>query len=184
MIRSIRRILTALMTTQTLTDEILTTLMAEVEGIINSRPLVPVTMDSKNDEPLTPNHLLLLHGNPNLPPGLFEKGDCYGKRRWAQVQYLAEQFWSRWIGEFLPNLTLRQKWFKTINNLQVDDVVLLVESMQHRSKWLMGRVTAVFPDKKGKVRTVAVHTKNGTVVRPITKLCIILNKDTNSQSFD
>ena len=184
MIRSIRRILTALMTTQTLTDEVLTTLMAEVEGIINSRPLVPVTMDSKNDDPLTPNHLLLLHGNPNLPPGLFEKGDCYGKRRWAQVQYLAEQFWSRWIGEFLPNLMLRQKWFKTNNNLQVDDVVLLVESMQHRSKWLMGRVTAVFPDKKGKVRTVAVHTKNGTIVRPITKLCIILNKDTNSQSFD
>ena len=117
MIRSIRRILTALMTTQTLTDEVLTTLMAEVEGIINSRPLVSVTMDSKNDEPLTPNHLLLLHGNPNLPPGLFEKGDCYGKRRWAQVQYLAERFWSRWIGEFLPNLTLRQKWFKTINSM-------------------------------------------------------------------
>ena len=81
MIRSIRRILAALMTTQTLTDEVQTTLMAEVEGIINSRSLVPVTMNSKNDEPLTPNHLLLLHGNPDLPPGLFEKGDCYGKRR-------------------------------------------------------------------------------------------------------
>ena len=120
MIRSIRRILATLMTTQTLTDEIRTTLMAEKKGI------------SKNDEPLTPHHLLLPLGNPNLPPGLFEKGDCYGKRRWAQVQYLAEQFWCRWIGEFLPNL--RQKWFKTINNLQVDDVVLLVESMQHCSK--------------------------------------------------
>ena len=46
------------MTTQTLTDEVLTTLMAEVEGIINLRPLIPVTMDLKNDEPLTPNHLL------------------------------------------------------------------------------------------------------------------------------
>ena len=73
MIRSIRRILTALMTTQTLTDEVLTTLMAEVEGIINSRPLGAVTMDSKNDEPLTPTHLLLLHGNPNLPPDCLKK---------------------------------------------------------------------------------------------------------------
>ena len=113
MIRSIRRILAALMTTQTLTDEVLTTLMVEVEGIINSAPLVPVTIDSENDEPLTPNHLLLLHSNSNLPPGLFEKSDCYGKRRWAQIQYLAKQFWSRCIGEFLSNLTLRQKWFKT-----------------------------------------------------------------------
>ena len=49
MICSIRRILVAFMTTQTLTNEVLTTLMAEVEGI-SSRPLVPVTMDSKNEE--------------------------------------------------------------------------------------------------------------------------------------
>ena len=47
----------------------------------------------------------------------------------------------------------------------------------------MGRVTAVFPDKKGEVRTVAVHTQNVTVVRPITKICVIQNKDTNSQSL-
>ena len=83
MIRSIRRTLDALMTTQTLTDESLATLMAEVEDIINSRPLVPVTMDARDDELLTPNHLLLLRGNPNLPPGLFERRDCYGQRRWA-----------------------------------------------------------------------------------------------------
>ena len=105
MICSIRRILAALVTTQTLTDELLTTLMAEVEGIIISRLLIPVTMDSKNNKPLTPNHLLLLHSNPYLPPGLFEKGDCNGKRRWAQVQYLGKQFWPRWRGEFLLNLT-------------------------------------------------------------------------------
>ena len=80
MMRSILRILAALMTTHTLTDEVLTILMAEVEGIINSSPLVPVTMNSKNDEPLTPSHLLLLLGNPYFPPGLFEKGGCYGKR--------------------------------------------------------------------------------------------------------
>ena len=57
MIRSIRRILAALMTTQTLTDEALTTLMVEVEGIINSRPLVPVIMDPKDMEPPTPDYL-------------------------------------------------------------------------------------------------------------------------------
>ena len=177
MIRSIRRILAALMTTQTLTDEALTTLMAEVEGIINSRPLVPVIMDPKDMEPLTPNHLLLLRGNPNLPPGLFELSDCYGKRRWAQVQYMAKQFWSRWVGEFLPNLAYRQKWFKPQTNLQINDVVLLAEDLQHRSKWLMGRVADTYPDKKGRVRTVKVQTKNGTILRPISKLCVIVKND-------
>ena len=70
MIGSIRRTLDALMTTQTLTEESLATLMAEVEGIINSRPLFPVIIDSRDDEPLTPNHMLLLRDNPNLPPGI------------------------------------------------------------------------------------------------------------------
>ena len=57
------------MTTQTLKNEALTTLVAKVEGIINCRPLVPVFMDPKDMEPLTPIYLLLLRGYPTLPPG-------------------------------------------------------------------------------------------------------------------
>ena len=118
---------TKLLNDELLTDELLTTLMGEVEGIINSRPLVPVTMNPEFDEPLTPNHLLLLTGNPNLPPGIFDQKESYGTRRWAQSQYLAQQFWSRWIKEILPNLALRQKWFKPQPNMQNNDVVLLVD---------------------------------------------------------
>ena len=77
LIRSTRRILSALMKEQIVSDEVLTTLMAEVESIINSRPLVPITIDPKDDESITPNHLLLLRGNASLPPGLFNKQDCY-----------------------------------------------------------------------------------------------------------
>ena len=29
------------------------------------------------NDPTTPNHLLLLRGTANLPPGLFSKKDCY-----------------------------------------------------------------------------------------------------------
>ena len=182
MIRSIRRTLDALVGNQTLTDEALTTLLAEVEGIINSRPLVPVTFDPKSDEPLTPNHLLLMRSNPSLPPGLFEKADCYGKRRWAQIQYIANQFWARWIKEFLPNLNLRQKWFKPQANVEVNDIVLLVDDMQHRSRWQLGRIMKTFPDKKGRIRTVTVKTKLNTFVRPITKLCVIAStKESNTQ---
>ena len=68
--------------------------MTEVEGILNSRPLVPIMFDdSTQNEPLTPNHLLLLRGTANLPPDLFSKKDCYARRRWAQVQFLSNQFW-------------------------------------------------------------------------------------------
>ena len=177
MIRSIRRILGGLLGNQTLNDENCLTLMAEVESILNSRPLVPISFTDLEQEPLTPNHLLLLRESPNLPPGIFSKDSCYSRRRWAQVQYLANQFWQRWIKEFLPNLHHRQKWFDVKRNLKVDDIVLLVEDSQQRSKWLMGRVLKTFPDKRGLVRTVLVKTHTNVFKRPIAKLCPILTAD-------
>ena len=65
-IRSIRKILRALLGQQLVTDEMLQTLMAKVAGILNSPPLTPVSSDPKDLEPLTPNHLLLLRSNPSL----------------------------------------------------------------------------------------------------------------------
>ncbi len=49
--------------------------MAEVEGILNGRPLTPKSDSSTDTEPLTSNHLLLLRPNSNLPPGKFEKNN-------------------------------------------------------------------------------------------------------------
>ena len=72
-IRSIRHIFEALVKSRTSTDELLTTLMLEVEEINNSRPLVLLTIDPGFDEPLTPNHILLLRGNSNLSFGIFDK---------------------------------------------------------------------------------------------------------------
>lgn len=72
-IRSVRKILRALLGQQLVSDEMLRTFMSEVEGILNSRPLTPVSSDPKDLDPLTPNHLLLLRANPNLPPGVFSK---------------------------------------------------------------------------------------------------------------
>ena len=48
--------------------------MTEVEEILDSRPLDPIMFDDRTqNEPLTPNHLILLRGIANLPPSLFSK---------------------------------------------------------------------------------------------------------------
>jgi hypothetical protein len=60
-IRTVRKILSALLKQQTVDDECLTTIMCEVESIMmNSRPLTKVSDDPNDLEALTPNHLLLL----------------------------------------------------------------------------------------------------------------------------
>ena len=84
-IRSIRQIFSIVLHSQQVSDNELSTLLAKVEGILNSRPSVPIVFDPEGNKPLTSNHLFLLRGNTNLSPGLFEKRNSYAKRRWAQV---------------------------------------------------------------------------------------------------
>ena len=135
-IRTIRRILKVLLKEQLVTDEALITLMAEVESIVNSRPITPLNNDPNDLEPLTPNHLLLLRKGPHsLPPGTFSKEDLYSRRRWRQIQYLADIFWKRWKKEYLPLLHKRQKWNEPNKNVAINDLVLIEDAMLPRGQW-------------------------------------------------
>lgn len=125
-------------------------------------------------EPLTPNHLLLLKTKPSLPPGVFNEDDCYSKRRWRQVQYMADVFWRRWTKEYLPELQQRQKWTRKTQNFKKGDIVLIVDETAPRGSWLMGQVTQPLPDSEGTVRQVLVRTKTRSLCRPITKIVLLL----------
>ena len=159
-------------------DEGLLTLMCEVEAIINGRPITKVSDDPNDWEVLTPNHLLLLRAGPKLPPGLFENEDCYSRRRWRQVQYMANVFWRRWIKEYLPSLQQRQRWSKARRNLQVNDIVLLVGDSSPLSLWPLGRVLEVHRSgHDGHVRSVKVKTRSSLLERPIDKIVLLEGAD-------
>ena len=170
-IRTVRKVLNSVMQEQSLDQETLSTMFCLVESVINSRPLTAVSDDHRDLKPLSPNDLLLLGHEPMLPPGEFVRQDLYCKRRWRQVQYLADIFWRRWIREYLPTLQLRQKWLHPVKNLNVDDVVIVVDDGAPRNAWRLGRVMETYPSGDGLVRTVKVATNSGTLVRPIHKLC-------------
>ena len=51
-----------------LDEEGLQTFFCECEAILNSRPITMPSNDINDLEALTPQHLLLLKTNPNLPP--------------------------------------------------------------------------------------------------------------------
>ena len=187
-IRTVRKILFSILTSQNirLSDENLCTVMCEIESIMNNRPLTEITSDPSDSDALTPNHLLLLNAGITLPPGLFKKSDCYLSRRWRQVQYLADMFWSKWRREYLVLLNQRQKWTNTERSLRPGDLVLVSDVALPRNQWPLGRVLRVHPDASGRVRSASVNIskfKNAkakdfscsTVLRPITKLVFLKN---------
>lgn len=173
-IRTIRKILRSLLREQITDDESLPTLMCEVESILNSRPISAVSSDPCDLEALTPNHLLLLKSEAPLPPGLFQHKDLLSRRRWRQVQYLADVFWRRWCKEFLPLLQIRHKWVLPRRNLAVGDIVLIATESSRRNSWPLGKIVEVFPDKRGFVRRAKVSMKSGVFERPIDKLCLLV----------
>ena len=168
-IRSVQKLLAAILREQTLDDESLPNLMCEIESIINGRPLTNVSNDPRDLEAITPSHLLLLRSGPGLPPGNFRMEDCYSRRRWRQVQYLADQFWQRWIREYLPLLQKRQKWNRSRRNFASGDIVLVVNETTPRSSWPFARITDVYVDANGHVRKVKLRTKSSILERPVDK---------------
>ena len=173
MVRSVKKILKVMMKQSVVEGEVLHTVLTEVEGVLNSRPISQLHQDSRDAEPLTPNHLLLMRPSGCLPPGVFQKSDSFGVRRWRQVQYLADQFWKRWVKEYLPLLQLRQKWTTPRRNFAVGDLVLVADENLPGGQWPLGRVTHVYPDKAGWVRHVDVRVGSKELKRPIVKLCFL-----------
>jgi len=172
MIRSVRKILGVLSKEQLVNDETLSTLLCEVERILNDRPLTSLSDHPDDPEPLTPNKLLLLRSNSCLPPDVFKRRDKYSKR-WRQAQCLADSFWKRWMKDYLPALQTRQKWNVPRRNFAVGDLVLVVDEKTPRGRWPMGLIEEVFPDSNGYVRSVKVKTATSVYRRDIRKLCLL-----------
>lgn len=161
-------------------------------AIVNSRPLsVDSINDPKSLEPLTPNHLILMKSKVALPPpGKFVRKDMYAAKRWRRVQYLVEQFWSRWRREYLLISSLRHKWHVPRRNLKVNDIVIIKEDLLPRNEWHLGRVVETLEGTDGLVRQVKVQVgdrrgskkgdcrlKPSIILRPIQKLVLLIESE-------
>ena len=151
----------------------LLTIMTEVEGLLNSRPLTHVSSDPNDLQALTPNHFLIGHACPNLPPGIFDDGDLSCRRRWRHAQRVVDHFWKRWRREYLPELTVRRKWQRETRNLEAGDLVLVVEDSEPRGHWPLARVVRPVSGSDGRVRSAEIRTAGGTYVRPVSRLCLL-----------
>ena len=77
-----------------LTFEELTTVVAQIEACLNSRPLVPLASDGEGLEVLTPGHFLVGRALEALPDPSFSYNFCL-LRRWKLCQAIVQHFWKR-----------------------------------------------------------------------------------------
>ena len=176
LVSSVKRALRAVIGSRQVTDEVLATVLAEMEFVLNSRPLTYVSSDASDPAALTPNHLLLGRDAPCLPPGVFSGEALNTRRRWKHAQLIVEHFWKRWSREYVSTLMRREKWTRETRQLAVGDV-LVVEDNAPRGRWPIARVSKLFPGSDGRVRSVELQSASGTYVRPVARLCLFQEAD-------
>ena len=143
--RIVRKILRSVVGEAILDKFDLLTLLTEIEHILNNRPITDLPSSSDEFAALTPGMILTGSVDDSFPPGVFVRADGY-KRSWKRSQFLADEFWRRWLKEYLPLLQPRSKWFGTFENLKCGDLVLMKNDQCSRGCWPKAVVVDVLPD--------------------------------------
>ncbi|XP_062557731.1 uncharacterized protein LOC134222586 [Armigeres subalbatus] len=146
MVRSVKCALASLSTIRKPNDEVFLTLLAEAESMVNSRPLTYMPVDSEDQTALTPNCFLMLStSGVNQPAKSMSNKGLSCTSSWNLLQSILDQFWRRWVREYLPVISKRTKWFVDCRPIEVGDLVIIVGD----------------------------HQRNGWIRRPVVKLAVL-----------
>ena len=179
-VQSMKKHLRRVINDQKLTFEELSTVLAQVEACLNSRPLTPMPSSEETLEVLTPGHFLIGRPLEALPDHPTTCQIISLLKRWQLVQAIIRDFWRRWSTEYLTSLGKIHKWHHPSRNIQVNDIVLLKDDeFVPTTKWPLARVIEVHPGSNSRVRVVTLKTSNGIYKRPIHKLVLLLPTEEN-----
>jgi hypothetical protein len=162
-VKSFKRHFIRVIGTEILTFEHLNTLVVEIEAILNSRPLTPISSDSNDPPVLTPGHFLIGDTLTSLQEWDFKTIPPNRLSSWQRINQLKQHFWSRWYREYITELTKRNKWSK-------GTIVIIREDNVPSIHWLLGQVIKVHPGADGIIRTGTVQTAATILDRGIKRL--------------
>lgn len=169
LIQSVKRPLRIALGQNRLDYHNLQTLLTQIEGIINNRPLTYVSEDINDLRAITPAQLLTGYQiDSNLNTKITSETQI-GKMFRLRMR-LSNIFWKRWKGEYIKKLLPYHKWITKQPNIQEGDLVLVEDKLAPRSYWPLGRVIKVYVND-GKVRVVDLKmAKNKVIKRSIQSL--------------
>ncbi|XP_058828074.1 uncharacterized protein LOC131687983 [Topomyia yanbarensis] len=183
MVRSAKNALKAIHDGRKLNDEILLTVLAEAEDMVNSRPLTYLPQESAENESLTPNHFLR-----GFPSGEREEANILTdsaealRDDYKRSQRLADMLWQRWLKEYVPLINHRTKWFEDKEPINEGELVFIVDG-DNRRTWVRGIVERIIRGQDGRVRQAMVRTSRGIFRRPVAKLAVMEIKGKSGEGY-
>ncbi|GFV31656.1 integrase catalytic domain-containing protein [Trichonephila clavipes] len=163
LIRTVKLALRKTVGRATLFRDELETLLIEIEGVLNSRPLTYIFSEFNEAEPLTPSHMILGRRVNSLPPARLNFDSKLSNRkvlikRFNYRERLLNMFWTKWSKEYICMLKSAHcvKPTGEIKEFKIDDVVLINDEKFPRHFWKLGKVVDVFPGRDGKIRSFQV----------------------------
>ena len=173
MVKLVQRSLRKVLGNAKLTYEDLLTVVTEVEGVLNSRPITNIYTDVI-EEPLNLSHLVIGRRIASLPDScqLTDEHDCATtfQRRARHLNQFLEHFWRRWSKEYLVNLREfhRLRTGTETKKARIGDVVVIQDDGLPRGSWRKGVIQEQLPSRDGEIRGAILRatTRRGKPVQP------------------
>lgn len=129
----------------------------QIEALLNSRQLTPMSLDLNDLIPITP-HFLIGRTFTSEDSTLMHLSESK-LSRWKLVQKLQQHFWQRWSKEYASELQPRTKGAKSITESLIK--VIIKEDNLPPFKWKLGRIICIHPGKDEVARVATVKTATG-----------------------
>ena len=170
MVKAMKRALEEQLSKEVLYEEEFRTAVSKAAWMLNSRPIQKIGSPS-DFETLTPSHFLGgCPGEAVFPPDLPRSKIDLPERLRRQVE-VQKHVWERFQKEVVPELTARQKWLYTQENVRIGDFMIEVDETAARGKWKRVVIKEVHPSVDGLIRRVTIEdSEKRTYERPITRL--------------
>ncbi|XP_067121310.1 uncharacterized protein [Centruroides vittatus] len=165
----VKQIMRRILGRASLTYEELYTIICEVEGLMNSRPLTTLSEDTEDLIPLTPNMFLQGIKETGLPDLNHLEKVNLGKR-FRYLCKLRKDLRNRFRIEYLGQLQNPKGVAKGAKVIAVGDIVLVGHDNQKRLDWPLAKVVEIYPGKDGLVRVAKIKTQVGFLIRPVRRL--------------
>ena len=143
LVKSVKTPLRKLFGKAMLDSDQLTTILAEIEAQLNSRPLTYLGADPDDFSVITPSQILIgrnLQVCPTKDTRVSEQTSRALTKRFQYHQKLVNGFWKQWHAQYLKSLTPLKKWYKFGHEIRKGDLVLVSEDRVARGQWSRARV--------------------------------------------